>query len=139
MWQTEHRHETTARPEAVWELWEDVPGWPRWDTSLEETTLAGPFEVGVTGTLRPSGAPEAFPFTVTAITPGVGFADETALGPLVLRFSHQVVASASGSTITVRVEAEGPGAEEVGPAVAADMPESVAALAAAAVARTLRP
>ena len=40
---------------------------------------------------------------------------------------------AGGSRIVVSIEADGPDAEQVGPVVAEDLPESVAALAAAAM------
>jgi hypothetical protein len=137
LWSTEHAHETDAAPAAVFALWADVEGWPEWDASLIATTLAGPFAAGSTGTLHPEGMPEPIAFTLTSVDDGAGFADETRLGPLALRFTHRVEPTASGARIVVTVEAEGPDADQVGPAVAADLPESVAALAAAAGARTL--
>jgi hypothetical protein len=137
MWHTEHTHDTPASPEAVFALWADVEGWPAWDASLVATTLDGPFAAGSAGTLHPQGMPEPIAFTITAVEEGRGFADETRLGPLVLRFRHRVDARGEGARIVVEIEAEGPDADQVGPAVAADLPESVAALAAAAQGRTL--
>jgi len=133
MWKTEHAHESSAAPEAVFALWADVEGWPSWDASLIATTLAGPFAAGTTGTLHPQGMPEPIAFTVTAVEAGAGFSDETWLGPLVLRFSHRVEPRPGGSRIVVEIEADGPDADQIGPAVAEDLPESVAALAAAAM------
>jgi polyketide cyclase/dehydrase/lipid transport protein len=133
MWKTEHAHESSAAPEAVFALWADVEGWPSWDASLIATTLAGPFAAGTTGTLHPQGMPEPIAFTVTAVEAGAGFSDETRLGPLVLRFSHRVEPRPGGSRIVVEIEADGPDADQIGPAVAEDLPESVAALAAAAM------
>jgi hypothetical protein len=137
MWHTEHTHDTPASPEAVFALWADVEGWPAWDASLVATTLDGPFAAGSTGTLHPQGMPEPIAFTITAVEEGRAFADETRLGPFVLRFRHRVDARGEGARIVVEIEAEGPDADQVGPAVAADLPESVAALAAAAQGRTL--
>jgi hypothetical protein len=137
MWHTEHTHDTPAAPEAVFALWADVEGWPAWDASLVATTLDGPFAAGSTGTLHPQGMPEPIAFTITAVEEGRGFADETRLGPLVLRFRHRIAPRGEGARIVVEIEAEGPDADQVGPAVAADLPESVAALAAAAQGRTL--
>ena len=137
MWQTEHTHDTSASPEAIFALWADVEGWPAWDASLVATTLDGPFAAGTAGTLHPQGMPEPIAFAITEVEEGAGFADETTLGPLSLRFRHRVEARAGGSRIVVAVEAEGPDADAVGPAVAADLPESVEALAAAAQARPL--
>jgi hypothetical protein len=137
MWHTEHTHDTPASPEAVFALWADVEGWPAWDASLVATTLDGPFAAGTAGTLHPQGMPEPIAFTITAVDDGAGFADETRLGRLTLRFRHRVDSRERGSRIVVTVEAEGPDADQIGPAVAADLPESVAALAAAAQGRTL--
>jgi hypothetical protein len=137
MWQTEHTHDTAAAPEHVFALWADVQNWPAWDASLVATTLAGPFAAGTTGTLHPRGMPEPIEFRITAVDEGSAFADETRLGPLALRFRHRVERHGSGSRIVVTVEAEGPDADTIGPAVASDLPESVAALAAAAEAQAL--
>jgi hypothetical protein len=138
VWQTEHEHVTVADPAAIFAVWADVAAWPTWDASLIATTLDGPFAAGTTGTLHPQGMPDPIPFTITAVVEGRGFADETRLGPLVLRFVHEALPEGSGARVRVRVEAEGPDADQVGPAVAADLPESLEALAAAAEARTLR-
>ena len=108
-------------------------GWPSWDGSLIATTLDGPFAAGTTGTLHPQGMPEPIAFRLTAVEPGAGFADETRLGPLALRFEHRVEPRGSGSRIVVSIEAEGPDAAQIGPAVAEDLPESTAALAGAAL------
>jgi polyketide cyclase/dehydrase/lipid transport protein len=133
MWKTEHTHDSAAAPEAVYALWADVESWPAWDASLIATTLSGPFAAGTTGTLHPEGMPEPIAFVLTAVEPGAGFADETRLGPVTLRFRHGVEPRGAGSRIVVSVEADGPDADRIGPAVAEDLPESVAALAAAAV------
>jgi hypothetical protein len=137
MWQTEYTHDTPASPRDVFALWADVESWPAWDASLVATTLDGPFAAGTAGTLHPQGMPEPIAFLITAVDDGAGFADETRLGPLALRFRHRVERHGDGSRIVVTVEAEGPDADRIGPAVASDLPESVAALAAAAQARTL--
>ena len=133
MWKTEHTHESAASPEAIFALWADVEGWPSWDASLIATTLDGPFAAGTSGTLHPQGMPAPIAFSLTAVEHGAGFSDETRLGRLVLRFDHRVEPRPGGSRILVSIEADGPDAERVGPAVADDLPESVAALAGAAL------
>jgi hypothetical protein len=138
MWKTEHTHDSDAAPEAVFALWADVEAWPAWDASLIATTLDGPFAAGTTGTLHPQGVPEPIAFRLTAVEPGVAFADETRLGPVVLRFQHRVEPRGAGSRIVVSIEADGPDADQIGPAVAEDLPESVAALAGAAL-RSVQP
>lgn len=49
---------TTAEPQAIWELWADVPNRTRWDESLEHIRLEGPFQSGATGTVKLKGQPE---------------------------------------------------------------------------------
>jgi len=135
MWSTERSQETSAAPDEVFAVWADVAAWPTWDPSLRSATLSGSFEAGASGTLHPDGAPEPLPFTLVDVEPGRGFTDETPLGPTVLRFAHRVDPADLGSRVTLRIEAEGPDEDEVGPMVAADLPESVEALIAAAEAR----
>jgi hypothetical protein len=127
---------TTAPAAAVFALWEAVAEWPTWDESLVAATLDGPFEAGTTGTLQPNGAPEGFPYTLTSVMDGQGFADETIFGPMTLRFIHEVTDTATGSLITLTVEVEGPDAEGVGTEVTGDSQDSLIALARAAEART---
>jgi uncharacterized protein YndB with AHSA1/START domain len=50
--------QTTAKPEAIWRLWADVPNRPRWDESPERITLQGPFQPGAAGTVKLRGQPE---------------------------------------------------------------------------------
>jgi len=45
-------------PEAVWELWADVPNRTRWDHSLEDISVEGPFQRGATGFAKLKGQPE---------------------------------------------------------------------------------
>lgn len=121
--------ETSASPAAVWALWQDTSAWPTWDESITAVEMNGPFEVGTAGTMHLTDG-MAVPFTLTEITPGVGFADRSELPGLVLRFTHRVTPSAGGATVTLRVDVEGEQAAEVGPAVAGDIPESLAGLVA---------
>jgi hypothetical protein len=132
MWTTEHTVETTAPADAVHALYADVAGWPAWDESVELAELDGPFVAGTTGRLRPAGL-ETLPFTLLWAEAGRGFTDETPFMGHVLRFVHLLEPAAGGGTrITHRVEIDGPAAAEMGPNVASDLPEAMAALAAAA-------
>ena len=44
--QTQFSVETGASPEAVWALFRDVQGWPRWNAGIEHIALEGPFATG---------------------------------------------------------------------------------------------
>jgi hypothetical protein len=132
MWTTEHTVETSAAAETVHGLYADVAAWPTWDASVELAELDGPFVAGTSGRLRPAGI-ETLPFTLVSVEPGRGFTDETPFMGHVLRFIHLLEPLAGGGTrITHRVEIDGPAAADMGPNVASDLPEAMAALAAAA-------
>ena len=132
MWTTEHSMETTASAETVYALYADVAAWPGWDESVELAELDGPFVAGSAGRMRPAGV-ETLPFTLLWAEPGRGFTDETPFMGHVLRFVHLLEPAADGGTrITHRVEIEGPAAAEMGPNVASDLPDAMAALVAAA-------
>ena len=132
MWSLEQSVVTPAPAAAVFALWADVPSWPSWDTSLIATTFDGPFAAGSAGTLHPEGAPGPLPFVITAVDPGAGFTDETPFGEVLLRFVHRAEPVEGGTRVTLRVEVEGPGAQEVGEMVTSDLPDALAALTAAA-------
>jgi hypothetical protein len=43
---------TTASPDAIWNLWADVPNRTRWDSGLVWARIDGPFQQGATGEVR---------------------------------------------------------------------------------------
>jgi hypothetical protein len=138
MWTHEHTAETALAPEAVWRVLEDMENWPRWDTSMEEVTLEGPFAVGTRVTMKPTGQ-DPITSVITAATENERYADETDLGDVVLRFSHTLTRLPQGGTrIIHRLEISGPKAAELGPelgpAITADFPEAMQALLAYAAA-----
>lgn len=51
---------TTASPETIWGLWEDVENWKKFDTLLEYSTLdpEGTFTSGTNGIIKAEGAPK---------------------------------------------------------------------------------
>jgi hypothetical protein len=135
----EHSVETAASPDAVWRLYADVSAWLSWDQGLDAVELDGPFEIGAAGRITPSGM-DTLPFTLTWVSPGRGFSDETPAMGHVLRFIHVLDALADGGTrVTHRVEVDGPAADEVGPNVIGDTPEAMAHLVALAEAQSAAP
>lgn len=108
MWPVTHTEITTASPEAIWALWENVPGWIQWDEGLEAISLDGPFAVGTPGKIRPTGGP-SWPFTLIDVEDGVRFTDETRLPLCRLRFAHELESTADGHTaVTITVSFHGP-------------------------------
>jgi hypothetical protein len=52
------RRRTTAGPEAIWKLWQDVPSRIQWDDSLQYARLDGPFRAGAVGVAKLKDQPE---------------------------------------------------------------------------------
>ena len=55
-----HTEVTTAPPEAIWQRWMDVAGWPAWDTEITSASADAPLALGVTGSLVSGGRTSAF-------------------------------------------------------------------------------
>jgi hypothetical protein len=88
--------------------------------------LDGPFAAGSGGTMTMDGLPP-IPFTLTEVTDGRSFTDETRLPDALLRFEHVLAEVEGGTRITCRVTIDGP--EELGPQVTEDTPDAMRALA----------
>lgn len=54
---TEHSIETSASPEAIWQLFIDVPSWKRWNAGIERIEMTQPFTVGSELAMQPIGGP----------------------------------------------------------------------------------
>lgn len=104
----EHTVETTATPEAIWHIWEDVTNWNTWDAGLEFSTLNGPFKTGTPGTLKPKGGP-LFHTKLTGVEPLKSFSDEAKL-PFFTRIivKHSLKPLSGKTLVTHRIEMKGP-------------------------------
>ena len=136
MWEYEYCVETAASAACVWRHWSDVAAWPQWNEGIESIAISGPFAVGTAFTMTPPGE-EPILMRLTEIVEGELFTDEADGGDFVVRTIHRLVPTAEGRTrIVYRTEITGPAADqvgpEVGPAITADFPRVLAALAALA-------
>ena len=132
MWTATASIETTASPQAVWRLFEDVAGWPAWNAGIERIELHGPFATGSTFSMQPPGM-EAFTSTLLEVRANAGFTDETLIEGTRFIVSHTLEPLPAGGTrITYGTQVTGPAAEEMGPLVTADFPDVLAALKARA-------
>ena len=129
---TEHSIETTAAPERIWALFRNVPGWKDWNAGIEEISLEGPFAQGAWIAMKPPGQ-HPMRAQLIEVHEGERFVDETRLGDLVVTVTHRIDRIAPDRTrIVYVVDAAGPEAAEVGPAVASDFPQVLVALVAVA-------
>lgn len=138
MWTFEHSIETAAGAETIFEILKDVSRWPEWNRGVERIDLSGPFATGTTGVMV---IPDqgSLSFRLAWVGDGQGFEDETEIPgtDVLVRVRHSLEPLLAGGTrITYRATVEGPAADalgsEIGPAVSADFPEVMAALAARA-------
>ena len=133
MWECEHIAETSASPDEVWRHWSDLAKWPQWNAGIEKMQIDGPFAAGTTFTMTPPGD-EPIRMRLTEITHGELFTDEMDGGDFTVRTVHRLEKAADGRTrIIYRTEITGPAADQVGPqlgpAITADFPDVLAALA----------
>jgi uncharacterized protein YndB with AHSA1/START domain len=136
MWVAEHSIVTSARPEQVWRVWADVPGWPEWNGDIERIELAGSFAAGGRIVMTPFGQGAIELRIAEAVEPAL-FVDEAHLDEVVVRTTHRVEPIGDErSRVTYRMEITGTAAETlgpvIGPAISGDFPETLAALAARA-------
>jgi Polyketide cyclase / dehydrase and lipid transport len=133
-----HTVEDDVSAAAIWSLYEDVATWPSWDAQAELVTRDGPFAAGSTGTMKFRGQ-EPLAYRLTKVQPGREFVDETPVGEVVVRVSHVLEPLASGRLrLTYAAEIDGPKApsQELGPAITADFPDTMASLIALAKQRS---
>lgn len=102
-----HSAETTASPEAIWNIWKDVENWNQWDHGIEYSTLDGPFVTGTTGTLKPKGGP-VVKTRLTAVEPMKRFVDESKLFLARIVFSHELNTAGRNTLVTTTIEMDGP-------------------------------
>lgn len=132
MWVQEHRQDSTADADRLFEILTDTARWPEWNAGVSRIERDGPFETGTTATMvMPDGT--VLRFRLTWVAPGHGFTDETEIPDVgvVVRVRHELSRHQAGTTILYRCEVDGPEqvAAEVGAAVCADFPDVLAALA----------
>ena len=128
MWQQSFDIHTAATPATVWQLFVDVDGWAAWNAGIEAITLRGPFADGTEFTMKPPGE-EALRSQLVDVRENVCFVDETRVGDLVILVAHRIEPLGPARTrIVYAVDARGPQAAEIGPAVSADFPEVLASL-----------
>jgi hypothetical protein len=121
-----------------WARYDDVTTWPSWDAQAEKITRDGPFQAGTTGTMKFMGQ-DPLAYRLAKVEPLREFVDETPAGPLLVRVSHLLEPVAAGRLrITYSAEIEGPeeAAQQVGPMITADFPETMASLVALAKERS---
>jgi hypothetical protein len=130
-WSTEHSIDINANARTIWRFFADVAGWKKWNAGIESIELEGPFANGTWMTMKPPGQ-DPIRTQFIDVRENERFVDETRVGPLVVTVSHRLERLPKGTRVIYGLKAAGPGAAEIGPAIAADFPNVLAALAALA-------
>ena len=108
MWSVEHTAHSRASTQAVWALWSDTAEWPRWNPTIADVSLDGPFAEGTTGRLKPTHGPKA-EMVLRDVRPAAGFTDVARLPGAQMRVEHEVAdVPEGGSRVTERAVLHGP-------------------------------
>src|SRR6478609_1941185 len=89
MWTAEHSIEATLEPEAVWQRWADVAGWPEWNADIEHVELQGPFAAGSMIFMTPRGQ-DAVALRIAVARDGEVFVDEAEVAGTVVCTTHRI-------------------------------------------------
>jgi len=136
VWRGEYGIETSATAGIIWSIFRDVPGWKNWNAGIEHIDIDGPFSTGTWFTMKPPGE-DPLRSRLVEVSENECFVDETRIGDLAITVAHRIEPLGTGRTrIAYAVEARGPEAPKIGPAVASDFPEVLAALAKLTEARS---
>lgn len=136
VWRYEYAIETSATAATIWSIFRDVPGWKDWNAGIERIAIDGPFAAGTWFTMKPPGE-EALRSQLIEVREDVCFVDETRVGDLAIKVAHRIEPlGPARRRIVYAVDAQGPQAAEIGPAVASDFPEVLASLAKLAETRS---
>ncbi|AVK84665.1 hypothetical protein C3943_14345 [Lysinibacillus sp. B2A1] len=133
MWKYENSIITEATPEAIWKLYNNVDKWKKWDSSIMEVIIDGPFEEGITGYLTLLGQ-EPLQFTLTEVKENKLFTNTTILEQLSIKmdFRHEIEVLGLQTKVTHSVILSGPNAElignKIGPMITQGIPSSMSNL-----------
>jgi uncharacterized protein YndB with AHSA1/START domain len=128
MWSTESSIDIAAPVEAVWSVLTDVERWPVWNGDIARIALAGPFAAGTTIAMTVQDG-DTIVLRLADVVDGVRFVDEATVADTVIRTAHVVTRlDEQRSRVLYRLEADGPAAAQIGPAVSADFPETLEGL-----------
>ncbi|MDP1836543.1 MAG: SRPBCC family protein [Chlamydiales bacterium] len=101
-----HTVETSATPEDIWGIWQDVTNWNKWDDGIEFSAIDGPFAKGTTGTLKPKGGP-VVRTVLTRVEPMKMFVEESKVFLARMIVSHFLSESEGKTQVTHQIEMTG--------------------------------
>jgi uncharacterized protein YndB with AHSA1/START domain len=128
MWSREHSVQADVAPQAIWQAWSEVERWPKWNRDIARIELSGRFAVGSTIAMTTRDQ-DIVELRIAQIEEGELFTDEAEVAGTTVRTLHRIEQLDDRRVqIVYRLEASGPAAAEIGPAISADFDETLAAL-----------
>lgn len=130
-----YSHETSASATSIWEFFSAVSDWKNWNAGVHACTLDGPFATGSWMTMVLPDQ-EVIKSQLIAVNAPYSFTDETMLGDITVRVTHEITPLADGrNRITYAIDVTGDDAHDICAGVSADFPEVLSALVAQVEAR----
>jgi uncharacterized protein YndB with AHSA1/START domain len=135
MWHAKHEMTAAVSPDRVWQLWSDVASWKAWNPDVRDCAVDGAFAAGSTVRMV-LGDGTAVPLELVDVRAGRSFTDRAEIDGVVLTTLHTIEDAGTGQRITYALEVDGDAPEpvlaEIGGAVSADWPQTLAGLVVAA-------
>ena len=92
--------------ETLFNIYQDVSRWNRWDPDTKESFLDGPFAVGATGRLIPTKG-HGVPMRLSALVPQRSFTVEASIPLFRMKFEHELIPQETGTRVMHRVTFSG--------------------------------
>lgn len=97
---------TSATPETVFRIYQDVEHWNRWDPDTKASSLAGGLALGSRGSLTPAKG-NTVPLEVTSVAKNESFTVTSRTALFRMDFDHELEPEADGTRITHRIRFSG--------------------------------
>lgn len=102
-----HTLATTATPQQIWHVWQDITSWNSWDHDLESAQINGAFQAGTTGYLKFKDSPQ-FKTKLTCVEPFKIFVQELQLFGAKVVMMHIIDHVNDKTFVTFQTEIKGP-------------------------------
>lgn len=130
-----YSHDTIAPATTIWALFKAVSDWKNWNPGVHDCALEGPFATGSWFTMVLPDQ-DVIRSQLVEVTEPRRFTDETTLGDVVVRVTHQINPLPDGrNRITYEIDVTGENAQDICTGVSSDFPQVLQGLVAKAEGR----
>jgi len=100
--QFEEKIVVVAPADVVYSVYQNIAGWPDWDSDVLSSELNGPFETGSKGKLKPKQGPET-KFQLIEVTKNQSFTVECKLPLCKMHFVHELIPTDQNTEVTNKI------------------------------------